>query len=186
MRDAAEPCLQKATAFSTELFQSEKLFARVNAIEPAGPHEAKFKKNLLEGFEDSGVSLPAGKRDRAKEIVTRLERIRQTFERAIAEDPTRVPFTGAELAGVPQSFLASRKPEADGTYVLKPDAPTYDAVMTNATPEETRKRMYMAYMRRGGEANLKLLDEAYRPTLTMFSVGAWWVRPTWSTSSLPR
>jgi thimet oligopeptidase len=162
VRDAAEPCLQKATAMSTELFQSEKLYARVKAIEPSGAHEAKLKKNLLEGFEDSGVSLPPDKRARAKEIVTRLERIRQSFERAIGEDPTRVTFTAAELAGVPESFLKARKPEPGGAYVLKPDAPTYDAVMTNARSEDARKRMYMAYMRRAGEANLKLLDEAYR------------------------
>ena len=162
VRDAAEPCLQKLTAFSADLFQSEKLYARVRAIEPASAAEAKLKKNLIEGYEDSGVTLPADKRARAKEISTRLEQIRQAFERGIREDPTKLRYTAADLAGVPQSFLASRKAEADGTWLLKPDAPTYDTVMTNARQEETRRRMYLAYVGRGGEQNLKLLDEAYR------------------------
>ena len=162
VRDAAEPCLQKLTAFSTDLFQSEKLYARVRAIEPANPREAKLRKNLIERYEDSGVALPPAQRARAKEIVTRLEQIRQAFERAVRDDPTTVGFTTAELKGVPESFLKARKPEADGTWLLKPDEPTYDAVMTNAVSEDTRKRMFMARVQRGGADNLKALEEAYR------------------------
>jgi thimet oligopeptidase len=162
VRDAAEPCLQKATAFNTDLFQSEKLYARVRDIRPADAPEAKLRKNLIEGFEDSGVALPPDKRARAKEIATRLEQLRQAFERAVREDATTLRFTAGELAGVPESFLKARKPEADGSYVLKPDPPTYDAVMTNAKSEETRKRMFVARVRRGGEGNIGILDEAYR------------------------
>jgi thimet oligopeptidase len=95
IRDAAEPCLQKASAFNTDLFQSEKLYARVKAIEPANPAEAKLKKNLIEGFEDSGVALAPDKRARAKEISTRLVQIQQSFERAMREDPTELRFTAA-------------------------------------------------------------------------------------------
>ena len=162
IRNAAEPCLQKTTAFNTDLFQSEKLYARVRDIQPDGAAEAKLKKNLTEGFEDSGVALPPEKRARAKEIATRLEQLRQAFERAVRDDATTVRFTPAELAGVPKSFLESRKPEADGSYVLKPDPPTYDAVMRNAKSEDTRKRMFVARVRRGGEGNIAILDEAYK------------------------
>jgi thimet oligopeptidase len=162
VRDAAEPCLQKVTAFNTDLFQSEKLYARVRDIQPADAAEAKLKKNLTEGFEDSGVALPPEKRARAKEIATRLEQLRQSFERAVRDDATTVRFTAAELAGVPESFLESRKPGADGSYVLKPDPPTYDAVMRNAKGEDTRKRMFVARVRRGGEGNIAILDEAYQ------------------------
>ena len=52
VRDASEPCLQKYTTLSTELLQNEKLFKRVKAAKPANPHQAKLKKDLIEGFED--------------------------------------------------------------------------------------------------------------------------------------
>src|SRR3954462_12612256 len=39
VRDAAEPCLQKFTTFQADLFQDEKLFARVNAAKPANAHQ---------------------------------------------------------------------------------------------------------------------------------------------------
>src|SRR5687767_15541847 len=81
VRDAAEPCLVKYTAFNTELLQSEKLYARVRDAKPADPREAKLRKDLIEGFEDSGVTLPPDKRARAKAIADRIEQIRQDFDR---------------------------------------------------------------------------------------------------------
>ena len=73
VREAAEPCLQKYTTLSTELYQNEKLYARVSSARTANAHQAKLKKDLVEAFEDSGVALPPGKRARAKEIFDRLE-----------------------------------------------------------------------------------------------------------------
>ena len=50
VRDAAEPCLSKFTTLSTDIFQNEKLYARVQAANPKNAHQAKFKKDLIEGF----------------------------------------------------------------------------------------------------------------------------------------
>ena len=162
VRDAAEPCLRKVTAFNTQLFQNERLYKRIQAIEPADAREAKLKKDLAEGFEDSGVALPGAKRERAREIAARLEEIRQTFERNVREDPTRVRVAPGDTKGLPESFLKGLPREADGGYVLKPDDPTYFVVMNNAAVEDVRKRFYVASMNRGGEQNLKLLEEAYQ------------------------
>ena len=162
VRDAAEPCLRKVTAFNSELFQNEKLYKRIQAVEPADGREAKLKKNLVESFEDSGVALPPDKRARARAISARLEVIRQTFERNVREDPARVQVKPSETKGLPESFLKTQQRDADGTYILKPDDPTYFVVMNNAAPEDVRKRFYMASMNRGGEQNLKLLEEAYQ------------------------
>src|SRR5450432_3550640 len=105
VRDAAEPCLQKFTALGTDLFQDEKLFARVSAAKPANPHQAKLKRDLMDGFEDSGVALPPEKRARAKAIFDELEELRQAFDRSIREDPARVKFTPEEMEGLPESYL---------------------------------------------------------------------------------
>jgi thimet oligopeptidase len=161
VRDAAEPCLQKANAFNTELFQNEKIYRRVVAVEPADAREAKLKKNLVEGFEDSGVALPADKRARAREISARLEEIRQAFERNGRDDATRVVVKPGEAAGLPESFLKTQSKDAEGNYVLKPDDPTSFVVLNTASNEDVRKRFYVASMNRGGMQNLKLLEEAY-------------------------
>ena len=162
VRDAAEPCLSKFTAFGTEMYQDEELFARVNNAKTNSAHEAKLKKTLVEGFEDSGVALPPDKRARAKEIFARLETLRQSFERNMREDPTLVKFSPAEVAGMNESFLNTRKRDADGNYLLKPDDPTFSAFMTNARSEESRRRLYLARYNVAAPANVALMDEMFR------------------------
>jgi thimet oligopeptidase len=114
-RDAAEPCLQKYTTLQADLFQDEKLFARVNAAQPMNPHQAKFKKDLVEGFEDTGVALPPDKRKRAKEIFEKIEELRQAFDRNIRDDPTKVTFKPEELAGMPSRTSRRTRPTPAAT-----------------------------------------------------------------------
>ena len=164
VRDASEPCLQSYTTLSTELLQNEKLFARVKAAKPANGHQAKLRKDLLEGFEDSGVALPPAKRARAKEIFDRLEQLRQDFDRSIREDPTKVTFTPAEVEGMPESWLKQQEKNRDaaGNYVVGLAYPSYFPFMQNAKSEEARKRFYIAKNREGGEKNLDRLYEIFK------------------------
>jgi len=161
-RDAAEPCLSAYTALQTEIFQDEKLYARVNALQPATPHQAKLKKDLMEGFEDSGVALPPAKRVRAKEIFDRLEVLRQEFDRAIRDDKTTVAFTAAEMEGMPESYLKAHKPDGQGNYVLKLDYPSYFPFLQNAKSGEARRRYYVAKLNEGGQPNLDRLYEIFK------------------------
>lgn len=162
VRDAAEPCLQKFSTLSTEIFQSEELHARLKPVRAANAREEKLKKNLGEGFEDSGVALPPQRRTRAREIFTQLEKLRQDFERNVRDDKTRVGFTAGELAGVDPAWLAKQKREADGGYSLPLDEPPYVMVMTNARSEPARQRYFVARSNKGGMKNLAILDEAYK------------------------
>ena len=161
-RDAAEPCLQKYTTLSTELFQNEKLYARVNAAKTANARQAKLKKDLIEGFEDNGVTLPPDKRARAKEIFDKLEERRQEFDRNIREDPTKVTFAPAEMEGLPEAYLKAQKRDNDGNYVLNLDYPAYFPFMTNAKSEAARRRYYIAKLNEGGAKNLEHLYEIFK------------------------
>ena len=162
VRDAAEPCLQKYTSLSTELFQNEKLYARVNAAKAANPRQAKLKKDLLEGFEDNGVTLPPDKRARAKEIFDKLEELRQVYERNVRDDPTKVTFTPSEMEGLPEAYLKSKKRDDAGNYVLALDYPSYQPFMQNARLEAARRRYYLAKLNEGSAANLDHLYEIFK------------------------
>ncbi len=163
VRDAADPCLTKYTTLSTEIFQSEPLFLRVKAAKPATAHQAKLRKDMIEGFEDTGVALAPDKRKRAKEIFDRLELLRQEFDKSIRDDPTKVVIAPAEMEGMPEAYVKAqeKKKNAEGNYVLGLDYPTYVPFLTNAKSEEARKRYWMAKQREGGEGNLKRLDEIF-------------------------
>jgi thimet oligopeptidase len=162
VRDAAEPCLQKFTTLGADLFQNEKLYARVKAAQPMNPHQAKLKKDMLEGFEDTGVTLPPDKRARAKQIFEKIEELRQAFDRNIRDDPTKLSFKPEEMEGLPESYLKSRKPDAEGNYVLGLDNPSYIPFMQNAKRGDARKRYYVAKNNEGGAKNLELLDEIFK------------------------
>ena len=164
VRDASEPCLQKYTTFGTELFQNERLYARVKAAKPANAHQAKLKKDLIDGFEDSGVALPPERRARAKQIFDKLEELRQVFDRNVRDDPTKVTFTPAELEGMPAGWLKMHesKRDASGNYVLDLKYPSYIPFLQNAKSEAARKRYYFAKLNEGGAKNLELLDEIFR------------------------
>jgi Zn-dependent oligopeptidase len=161
VRDAAEPCQQKYSTLGTEIYQSEKLHARLKEVRATSAREEKLKKNLGEGFEDSGVALPAERRIRAREITTQLEKLRQDFERNVRDDATRVSFTAAELEGVDAAWLAKQKRDDAGSYVFTLDEPPYMMVMTNARSEAARQRYFIARANKGGMRNLGILDEAY-------------------------
>ncbi len=161
VRDAADPCLSKFTTFGTDVFQSEKLYRRAQAVRPANAIDAKLKKDLLEGFEDTGVSLPPEKRKRAKEIFDRLEALRQDYDKNVRDDPTKVTMSPADVAGLPEAWIAAQKKDANGNYVLGLDYPAYVPFMSNARSGQARERFYRAKFNEGGEANLKLLDEIF-------------------------
>jgi thimet oligopeptidase len=161
VRKAAEECDQKFTTVNTDLFQNEKLYARLEAAKPADPRQAKLRRDLLQGFEDSGVSLPPEKRARAKELAERMEELRQSFERNVRDDPTTVTFTPAEMEGLPEAYLKSRKRDQAGDYVLRLDAPSYVPFMENARSEAARERYYRARFNQGGERNLDILQKLF-------------------------
>jgi thimet oligopeptidase len=164
VRDASEPCLQKYTTLSTDLFQNEKLYSRVRAVQPANPHQAKLKKDLVEGFEDSGVALPPEKRARAKAIFDKLEELRQVYDRNVRDDPTKVTFTTAEMEGLPEAYLKAHeaKRDASGNYVLDLKYPSYIPFLQNAKGEPARRRYYMAKLNEGGAQNLDHLYEIFK------------------------
>jgi thimet oligopeptidase len=161
VRTAAEACQQEVAKLNTEIFQDTKLFARVRAAAAKTPRDAKFRRDLIESFEDSGAALPPDKRARARQIFERLEALRQEFERNVREDPAKATFTSAEMEGLPGAYLERRKPDAQGNYVLGLDQPSFGPFMQTARSEAARERYYRARYNQGGARNLEVLEELF-------------------------
>jgi thimet oligopeptidase len=158
VRDAAQDCLVKYSAFETDTFQNEKLFERVKAVRPSTPAQTQWKQDLLESFEDSGVSLPKDKRARAKEISDRITVLAQEFNKNIRDNTTKLTFTPAEYKGLPQSYI-DRVKNAEGNIVVGFDYPDIIPFMSSAENEKARERYYIANTKRGTARNLEILDE---------------------------
>ena len=159
MRDAAEACELRWNDFQSTLNQNERLYKAALASRPADAIDREMQHHLLEGFEDSGVALPAPARARAKVLVDKIGELGQTFSRNIREANIRLAFTESELRGVPETVWRTAPRDDKGRIVLGVDYPSYGPVMRLAEDAETRRRMWRAKTDEGGEVNLKLLAE---------------------------
>lgn len=160
VRSAAEPCMVEFSKFSSDLFQNEKLYGMLKAVETSDPIERKLKRDILWAFEDTGVSLPVDKRARMKEILTRLEELGQEFSRNIRDNNQRLSFAPAEVEGLPQDYLSKAKRDENGNYLLGFAYPEYVPFMENAHDDAARKRFQYAFNNRGTPRNLDILNQA--------------------------
>ncbi|WP_295639114.1 M3 family metallopeptidase [uncultured Methylibium sp.] len=159
LRDAAEACELRYQAFASKLYQNAKIYARVKAFAPADPIDAQLRDDLMASFDDAGVALPTAARARARALNNEIGKLAQTFERRVREDKTRVPFTVAELEGVPEAAWAKAPRDAKGRVLVGLDYPSYNPVVESARNAATRERIWRAFQSRGGAANLKTLGE---------------------------
>ena len=160
VREAAEACLLRYNAFDTALLQNARIHDLVKTVHPKGRVDAKFRQDMLDAFEDTGVALPPRLRVRMKLILERLEAVRQEFERNVRENTTRLMFTPEEMRGLPQSYLDRARRDAQGNYQLGFDYPEYGPFMANAEDEDARRRYQFAFVNRGTPRNMALLAEA--------------------------
>lgn len=167
VRDHAETCLVAITKFSTDLLQSEKLYARFKAVKPHDAIETKLRKNVLESFEDTGVALPPAKRQRMNVILGRLDELAKEFSRRVRDNNEKLVFTPAEVKGLPPAYLAAAKRDDKGNYLLGFDYPSYTPFMEYADDAPTRKRFMSAFLNRGTPQNLQTLKEAMDLRLEM-------------------
>ena len=161
-REAADACTAKLAPFSTELFQSEALYARVRDAKPVDAIQTSYRKLLLESFEDSGVMLPKDQRERVKAINERITTLGLEYDKNVRDDATTVVMQPDELAGLPEAYLAAQKRDADGAYVLPLTYPAYRPFLELASKPDARQRYWIAMTNKGGAQNLPLLDEAVR------------------------
>lgn len=159
VREAADQCTLEISSFETELYQNEKLYERVRVVKPETDAQKQFQKDLLESFEDSGVSLPADPRRRFKEISDRITELSQEFGRNVRDNPTKLTFTPEECEGLPRSWLDRVPRDEHGNVQVGFDTPDYIPFLNSANREAARERYYIAFQKRGTPRNIEILDE---------------------------
>jgi thimet oligopeptidase len=170
IRDAAEACDLRYQAFNTAFLQNAPVYARLREAKPTDAIDARFQRDLLDQFEDSGIGLPVAQQARVREINEALTKLAQDFERRIREDKRRLPYTAAELAGVPREVWKDAPRDPQGRYLLGLDYPTIGPVLEKAVRPAARERMWRAFLLQGGAENLQTLGELARLRREMASL----------------
>ena len=164
LRAAYNACLPKLTAYSTELGQNTRLaeackqvraredFAQLNAA------QQRTVDNAIRDFHLSGVDLPADKKERYREIASRLSALSAKFEENVMDATNawhKLVANETELVGLPESTLAVARQaaERDGKngYLLTLDFPCFFGVLAHCDNRGLREEMYTAFGTRASD-----------------------------------
>ena len=160
LRKAAEDCEIKISEFQTSVFQNPKLYEQIKKLKTNDEIEKKYRQDILDRCENTGVQLTAEKRARLKAIFDELAKIEQEYARNVRDNAEKLEFTPAELKGLPDSYISGLKKNEKGNYLLGFEYPEYRPFMELAESDDARKRYQTAFTRRGTEKNLGLLKQA--------------------------
>jgi thimet oligopeptidase len=116
-----------------------------------------MERTLLE-YRLAGVDKDAATRALVKKLQDHITEAALNVGRNVQENPNHVVVKDrAELAGLPADFISAHQPAPDGSITLSRDETDYTPVMTYATSDDLRERMYLAYNTRAYPANKDVL-----------------------------
>ena len=165
VRDAATEAIKKLSDWSVGTDYREAVYAAVKAYAQTQPMlEGEDKKLLADALRDyrrAGLDLPKNQRDEVEKIRKQLTALETDYQNNVTKATKALKFTKAELAGVPEDFLAQQGIKTgDDEYTLKANI-TFHYIMVedNAKLEATRKKMVVAQCNLAREENIPLLQK---------------------------
>ncbi|QTD57878.1 M3 family metallopeptidase [Parasphingorhabdus cellanae] len=159
--------LPKISAFFNELTLDPKIFARYKAVYDgrmtAGldAQQLRLVERDYEGLVRNGALLEGADKQKLIELNTELSKAFNEFSnKVLADEETFIFLTDeAELAGLPDSFIASiaeaAKEQGKEGWALKNTRSVMQPFLQNSTRRDLREKVYNAYINRGdnGDAN---------------------------------
>ena len=161
LRSAAERMSQKASALATELSLNRRVYDALVALDVSGadPETRHYVERTLRDFRLSGVDRDEATRAAISKLREELVEIGQEFARNIRSDRRSVTVDSvAELAGLPDDYIARHAPGADGKITITTDYPDAVPVFSYAQSESLRRRLYIEFQNRAWPANVPVLD----------------------------
>jgi thimet oligopeptidase len=162
VRDAAQALTQNVSEAATALNLNQDIYHALVAVDltPADPATHYYMQRTLLEYRLAGVDKDAATRAEIKKKLDHITDLGLQFGRNVQEKVNHVAVNDkAELAGLPDDFLASHSAGADGSIDLTTNETDYAPVMSYAASEDLRKRLYLAYDTRAYPANKAVLQD---------------------------
>lgn len=162
-----EQVLPLVSEHSDNIYMDARLFERVKAIYDAKDTEnytteqLMLLKKVYTAFVRNGISLPAEKQARMREINSELSVLQQKFgNNMLAETNAFVLVLENEddLAGLPESVRTAAAERAkaeghEGKWAIGLQNPSRIPFLQNSTRRDLREKVYKAYINRGANGN---------------------------------
>jgi thimet oligopeptidase len=162
IRDRAQAMVQKVSAVATALALNQALYHALAALDVSKADRATqyyVQRTLLE-FRLAGVDRDDATRAHIKTLNDEITKYATQFERNLQESQLKVVVkNAAELDGLPEDFIKTHKPAADGTITLTSDSPDVTPVLKFAKNADLRERIFLAYNNRAYPQNVAVLTD---------------------------
>jgi thimet oligopeptidase len=159
LRDKAQALNQKIASVGADLGLNQRVYKALAAVPLPGddPATRQYLQRTLLEYKLAGVDKDDATRAKIHALLDRITALSLTFGRNVQDGMKKVTATRAELAGLPDDYIARHKPDAAGIYTLTTDGPDFSPVMSFASSADLRHRMYLAYNTRAYPANKQVL-----------------------------
>jgi peptidyl-dipeptidase Dcp len=151
----------KLAAAADEIAFNPRLFERVQALQVSLPktslsdEQKRLVTRTYEGFVRAGAKVDAAGKKRMSEINQELAGLFTQFSsNVLADENTWTVVSEPELAGLPESVVASAKEAAserklDGKWVIVNTRSSVDPVLTFSTRRDLREKVWKKFKSRG-------------------------------------
>mgnify|MGYP002660075732 FL=1 len=162
-RDAALELQMQISQYMVDVATRRDIYRAIREYTDAKPRlqgeEAKLVKDMLIGFKNSGMDL----NDKDLEVFKALNKQKaeyiMKFDKNVQEYKDPLTVSREQLAGLGDDYINKLEKTADGRYLVTLDYPDYVPFMLNADDASARQQLEYKYNRRGGEENVKLLED---------------------------
>lgn len=159
-RDSATAMTTKVSGAQTSLSLNGGVYRALSTVDLSHADAATkyYVNRQLLLFRLAGVNQDEATRARLKELQDRLTDAQSQFDRNISDGEIVVKFDNpADLDGMPADYLVNHKPGPDGKIHISTNYPDFQPIMTFASRDETRRRMWEAFSNRAYPKNRDVL-----------------------------
>lgn len=156
---------QVALAFRGDLYRAITEFAATPEAAALTGEDARWLAFELRDYRRSGFGLPEAQRQRVQALMDELVGLEVRFRRNIDEYDDGIVVTRDQLAGMPGPWVdALERVEEGGAtrYRVSLDYPELHPFLANCPDRELRRQLFEKDQRKGGAANVAVLEQAIR------------------------
>lgn len=152
-------------SFREDLYEAIKAFAASEEARGLTGEARRLLEFELRDYRRNGFELPMEERAKVRELLDQLVELDVRFRKAIDEWDDGIEVRREDLAGLPESYVASlKKLDAGGEtrYRVSLDYPEIQPFMANAASSALRRELFEKDQRKGGPGNVQVLEDALR------------------------
>jgi thimet oligopeptidase len=159
MRAAAEAAERRMRGYATEISLDRGVYDALSAVDRTTVDAATrhWLTILLRGFRRAGVDRDPDTRERVRELRRELVEIGQEFSRHINSDTRSATLPATALDGMPDDWVRSRQPDADGRITVTTDYPDMLPLLSYSRDAAAREQLLRLWRQRGHPANIDVL-----------------------------